>query len=74
MIESVTKKNMKEIKTREGCKKINMNDNLCEECKYAENDSNKKPCSSCLHWVDGYLTALNFVNKYLDADINVPTN
>lgn len=39
------------------------NENLCDGCLYAELDGNKPPCSSCIHWVNGYLDAANFVPK-----------
>lgn len=41
-------------------------DSLCDNCKHEDKDPNEKPCNSCVHWVDGYLTAVNHENKYLD--------
>jgi len=41
-------------------------ENLCDGCKHCEKDSNNKPCNSCMQWVEGYLTATNYENKYLD--------
>jgi len=37
---------------------------MCETCKYRENDHDKKPCSICYHWVDGYLTATQYKSVY----------
>jgi hypothetical protein len=37
-----------------------MSENLCDCCKHMEKDSNEKPCSSCMQWIDGYLE----VTKY----------
>ena len=39
---------------------------MCEDCKYCENDPNKRPCSCCIVWSDGYLEYREYVNKYLD--------
>ena len=39
---------------------------MCEDCKYSENDPEKRPCNSCIIWSDGYLNYTNYVNKYLD--------
>ena len=36
---------------------------ICDNCKYCESNPNKKPCSVCIQWVDGYLTATKYVNK-----------
>lgn len=41
----------------------NMN-NHCYGCLYSEYDSNQIPCNTCLNWVDGYLTATNYKNKF----------
>lgn len=40
---------------------------MCEDCKYCENDPDKKPCRYCVVWSDGYLTYTEYVNKYFDA-------
>lgn len=39
-------------------------DNHCYGCLYSEYDSNQIPCNTCLNWVDGYLTATNYKNKF----------
>lgn len=39
-------------------------DNLCYDCVYEEQDSNIKPCNTCLIWEEGYLTARNYENKH----------
>ena len=39
---------------------------MCEYCKYLDNDPNKKPCSVCMQWVDGYLTATEYENKHFN--------
>ena len=36
---------------------------ICEFCKYDKTDSNKKPCNTCVQWVDGYLTVTNYENN-----------
>lgn len=41
-------------------------DNLCSGCSYEQEDQEFKSCSTCIQWVDGYLTATNFENKYLE--------
>jgi len=38
---------------------------ICDSCKYCDHDPNERPCNSCMNWIDGYLTALNYQNKYL---------
>lgn len=40
-------------------------ENKCNNCKFEENTSNEKPCNSCLQWVEGYLSATNYENKFL---------
>ena len=40
-------------------------DNLCSGCSYEQEDQECKSCSACIQWVEGYLTATNFENKYL---------
>jgi hypothetical protein len=39
---------------------------ICEFCTYEETNQDSEPCNSCLQWVDGYLTAVNFDNKYFN--------
>jgi len=36
---------------------------ICDDCKYVENDSNEIPCNVCMQWVDGYLSATEYLNK-----------
>lgn len=33
---------------------------ICEFCKHDKINPNEKPCSTCVQWVDGYLTATNY--------------
>lgn len=40
-----------------------MEENLCESCKYLNNDSNEKPCNSCIVWVDGCLEYQDYCNE-----------
>lgn len=41
-------------------------DNLCYGCAYVERDGNARPCNTCMNWVDGYLTATNYKNNFLE--------
>jgi hypothetical protein len=41
-------------------------DNLCDGCLFANQDSNMRPCNTCIDFVDGYLTAKNYENMYLN--------
>lgn len=42
------------------------NDHLCNGCAYNRKyGPDPKQCSTCMQWVDGYLTAVNYENKYL---------
>lgn len=40
-----------------------MDDCICNSCKNASKDSNKKPCSICMQWIDGFLEATQFEPK-----------
>jgi hypothetical protein len=40
--------------------------NLCSRCSYEQEPQEHKSCSTCIQWVDGYLTATNYKNKYLE--------
>lgn len=42
-----------------------MERHICDDCLYCEQDEGLKPCNSCIQWVDGYLTATNYTNKFL---------
>jgi len=42
-------------------------DNLCSGCSYEREPQEHRSCSTCIQWVDGYLTATNFKNKYLEC-------
>jgi hypothetical protein len=37
-----------------------MEDNMCDTCDYNKTDPEKKPCSTCFDWVEGYLEARNY--------------
>lgn len=39
-------------------------DNKCYGCTYDGVDPEPKECNSCMQWVEGYLTAVNYDNKY----------
>ena len=54
-------------KFEEACWNDVDNDNLCSGCSYEQEDQEFKSCSTCIQWVDGYLTATNFKNKYLEC-------
>jgi len=34
--------------------------NMCEDCRYLENEPDKKPCNNCINWDDGYKNFRNF--------------
>lgn len=35
-------------------------ENLCDGCVYCGQDCNKRPCNTCIQWVEGYLEAVNY--------------
>lgn len=39
---------------------------MCDTCKHKHNDSNSRPCNTCIIWHDGYLTYQNYYNESLD--------
>ncbi|MCD3232568.1 hypothetical protein IRP63_14170 (plasmid) [Clostridium botulinum] len=41
--------------------------NLCDDCEYGNRNTNDKPCTTCLNWVDGYLEPTNYEPKGLHA-------
>lgn len=45
-----------------------MEECLCETCAYGERDHNKRPCSVCMQWVDGYLDATQYENRAIFND------
>jgi hypothetical protein len=36
---------------------------ICDTCKHDNKDSNEKPCSVCMQWVDGFLEATQYEIK-----------
>jgi hypothetical protein len=42
-------------------------DNLCNGCSYEREPQEHRSCNTCIQWVDGYLTATNYENKYLNG-------
>jgi hypothetical protein len=37
-----------------------LSESMCEDCKYRDNDSNAKPCNTCIQWTDGELDFTNY--------------
>lgn len=42
-----------------------MSESFCDDCEYGLKKPNEKPCSVCMQWVDGYLTAMKYESKII---------
>ena len=52
---------------------IIIDDNMCNDCRYENLDSNDYPCNKCMQWVDGYLDATQYTYKE-NIDMNTTYN